>query len=244
MIKINILLLILFNSIAFGSIKTPNDETGIETGIDLRILKKQKKFILLAESKNRKELLDTTYHQLMFGSYYRITKRFRTGLFLQGEKGLRWDTDWRKKNAWDWADVNSRWDYSTVLDGTYNDTIKNNWVWEFKNRLLYYHSRNALLFKTRPGLRYFILKSGQPLWQLYSEVEAYVPLNYGSKKIYEYWVYIGSLYQITKKFSLGPVLSYRQRWFHSYDRFSDRANEKYQAQFSSLYTGLSALYAW
>lgn len=246
MIKI-ILTFILFSLIsqtAFASKKTPSSESGLETGIDFRVLKKKKRFILLAETRNRKELLDTNYHQLMLGSYYRITKRFRTGLFFQGEKGLRWDTDWSKGTTWGWNDINSRWDFSTVLDATYTDTIKSNWVWEFKNRLSYYHSRDALLFRTRPGIRYFILKEGQPLWQLYSEVEAYVPLNYGSKKLYEYWIYFGSLYQFSKKFSLGPVLSYRQRWFHSYDSFQDKTGQNYTAQFSSLYIGLSALYVW
>lgn len=245
MIKIHFLLIFLLTAnFAMASVKTPDDESGLETGIDFRVLKKKKRFIFLAETKNRKELVDTTYHQLMVGSYYRITKRFRTGLFFQGEKGLRWDSDWGKGAKWNWDDINSRWDFSTVVDATYNDTIKNNWVWEFKNRLFYYHSRDALLLKTRPGIRYFILESGKPLWQLYSEVEAYIPLNYGVKKIYEYWIYFGSLYQFSKKFSLGPVISYRQRWFHSYDHFSDLTHENYQAQFSSIYAGISGVYAW
>lgn len=245
MIKISLLsLFLLTTNLAIASTKTPGDESGIETGIDFRVLKKQKRFILLVETKNRKELVDTTYHQLMMGSYYRITKRFRTGLFFQGEKGLRWDTDWSKGIKWDWDNINSRWDFSTVVDATYNDTIKSNWVWEFKNRLFYYHSRDALLLKTRPGIRYFFLESGKPVWQIYSEVEAYIPLNYGVTKIYEYWIYLGSLYQFSKKFSLGPVLSYRQRWFHSYDNFSDRTGENYQSQFSSIYAGLSGVYVW
>lgn len=241
---LSIILILFFSNLAQASLKTPSSESGLETGIDFRLLKKKKRFILLAETRNRKELLDTSYHQLMVGSYYRITKRFRTGLFFQGEKGLRWDDDWHKGATWGWNEIESRWDFSTVLDATYTDILKGNWVWEVKNRFSYYHSRDALLYRIRPGLRYFILKHGQPLWQFYSEVEAYFPLNYGEKKLYEYWIYFGSLYQFTQKFSLGPVLSYRQRWFHSYDNFEDRTGEDYRIPFSSVYAGISAVYVW
>lgn len=234
----------LFLLPAIASSKIPSPESGFETGVDLRILQKRKRFILLAETRNRKELPEINYHQLMLGSYYRITKRLRTGLFFQGEKGLLWDTDWKKGAAWGWDKNNSGWDFSSVVDVTYNDRIKSNWVWEFKNRLVYYHSRDALLLRTRPGVRYFILKEGRPLWQLYAEIEAYIPLNYGVRKLYEYWIYFGSLYQFSPKFSLGPVLSYRQRWFHAYDSFQDKTGEDYNTQFSSVYGGLSAVYIW
>jgi hypothetical protein len=223
----------------------PDSRSGIETGIDFRALKIWNKYILLAETKNRKELLNNDYHQLMLGSYYRITKRWRTGLFFQGEQGLRWDNDWGKVGStWQWQKLDSRWDFASVMDSTYSDTFGSNWVWEFKNRLYYYHSRQALQLRTRPGLRYFFLKEGRPWWQIYSEIEGYVPLSYGKRSLYEYWLYLGGLYQATPKFAIGPVISYRGRWFHSYDKFEAQAGHDFKTSFQSTYFGISAVYSW
>jgi len=243
MIKI-FLISIFFISSAFAAQRIPEKENGFEYGMDFRLLKKKKRFIMLAESKNREEKADSSYHQLMLGSYYRLTKRLRLGLFLQGESGLRWDNDWEKKNVWGWKNINNQKDFSSVADLTYNDLLASNLTWELKNRILYYHSRQALLLKLRPGLRYFILKHGLPQWQLYSEVEGYFPINYGTETLYEYWVYVGGLYQVTPKFSIGPVVSYRKRWFHSYDSFKDTTGDSYRVAFSTVYLGLSAVYNW
>lgn len=244
MIKFLLTVGLMFSLPAMAVKRTPDAEQGVEYGIDIRLLRKIRRFILLVETKNRKELGETNYHQLMVGSYYRLTKRFRVGFFLQGEKGLRWDADWEKATVWDWDDIGSRWDFSSVFDVTYNDLLSKNWIWEFKSRFLYYHSRDALLWKPRPGLRYFFLKHGQPLWQIYSEIEAYVPVNYGESSIYEYWIYLGALYQATSQFSIGPVISYRERWFHSYANFEDKTGLDYKSPFSSVYLGLSAVYNW
>src|SRR5665647_309444 len=245
MIKIfSLFLLSLFYVNLCRAQKTPSSRSGVETGIDFRALKKYKRYLFLVETKNRQELADTDYHQLMVGSYYRITKRFRTGLFFLNEQGLLWDNDWHKENTvWQWSN-SSRWDFSTVLDTTYTNNLGRNWVWEIKGRLFYYHSRQALLLRPRPAIRHFILKLGQPWWQIYAEAEAYLPLNYGNKSLYEYWLYLGGLHQFTPNFSLGPVVSYRTRWFHPYKSFKAVTGQDYNATFKSVYFGLSAVYAW
>lgn len=239
------LILILCTSTAFSADKTPDSKNGFETGIDLRAIKKKRRFLILAESKNRKELTGHDYNQVMAGTYYRITKRFRTGLFFQGEQGLRWDEDWKKIGSnWDWQDMNDRWDFSSVVDFTYNDRWKKNFVWEMKSRFYYYHSRDSLQLRLRPGLRYFILEHARPKWQLFTEFEAYVPLNYGTVSLYEYWLYVGGLYQVTNRFALGPVVSLRERWFHAYDGFEKKSGTTYRASYESIYLGLNLLYQW
>lgn len=243
MIKIFFLFALMTS--AFAVEKTPDHRHGIETGVDFRVLKKIRRYILLGESKNRKEITGVDYNQVLAGSYYRITKRFRMGGFFQAEQGLRWDEDWRKSGAtWGWQNTNSRWDFSSVLDATYNDKLTRNLVWEMKTRLYYYHSRDALQLRLRPGLRYFIMREGKPLWQLFTEFEGYVPLTYGSLSLYEYWLYFGSLYQVTDKFSLGPVISFRERWFHAYDDFEKRSGESFKTHYQSIYLGLNVLYVF
>jgi hypothetical protein len=245
MIKFFILSTLLLLTSKLWSANTPSSKSGLETGIDFRALKQISHFILLGETKNRKEILGNDYHQLLLGSYYRLTKRWRVGLFMQGEQGLRWDSDWEKQGGqWRWQHLDSRWDFATVADSTYNNTISSNWVWEFKNRIFYYHSRQAAQLRTRPGLRYFILKDGQPWWQIYGELEAYIPLNYGKRSLYEYWCYLGRLYQVNSRFGIGPVISYRGRWFHSYDAFEKKTGKDFKTQFLSTYMGISAVYVW
>lgn len=236
--------LVLFSCSAFAVDKTPDSRFGLEHGFDFRLLKKHRRYLFLAESKNRRELTDSQYNQVLLGSYYRLTKRFRMGLFFQAEQGLRWDEDWEKGSVWRWQKMNSRWDFSSVVDATYNDKINRNWVWEMKSRLYYYHSRDALQLRLRPGLRYFVIKEGKPVWQLFTEVEGYIPLTYGEKSLYEYWVYVGSLYQFTRQFSMGPVVAFRERWFHAYDKFEDKSGESFKANFESTYVGLNALYVF
>lgn len=243
MIKFFILFFLF--SLSLYAQRIPKSEYGIETGIDLRLIKKHKRFILLAESRNREELKGTDYHQVLLGSYYRLTKRFRMGAFLQVEQGLRWDEDWKKRNGnWQWQNIESRWDYASVLDATYADRLTPEFLWEMKSRAYYFHSRDKLQLRIRPGLRYFVMKHGKPLWQIYSEVEGYLPLNYGDNFLYEYWVYVGALYQWNDHFALGPVLSFRERWFHEYDDFKDRTGESFRQKFQSTYLGVSAVYSW
>lgn len=242
---IKLLLCLFFFTQAYAVEKTPEHRHGYETGVDFRVLKKLRRYLILFESKNRKEITGVDYNQALMGSYYRLTKRFRMGGFVQFEQGLRWDEDWKKNGTeWMWQKTNSRWDFSSVIDATYNDKLSKNLVWEMKSRLYYYHSRDALQLRLRPGIRYFIMREGKPLWQLFTEFEGYVPLNYGSRSLYEYWLYFGSLYQATDKFALGPVISFRERWFHAYDDFEKISGESFKTHYQSIYLGLNALYAF
>lgn len=235
-------LLIFLCFSAFAQDKTPPDRKGTEYGIDFRMLKKYRRYLLMAETKNRREITDHMYNQVMLGSYYRLTKRFRMGVFFQAEQGLRWDEDWAKGAVWQWQKMNNRWDFSSVLDATYMDKINRNWVWEMKGRLFYYHSRDAIQMRLRPGVRYFVISEGKPTWQIFTEFEGYVPLNYGKKSLYEYWLYVGSLYQFTDRFALGPVVAWRERWFHAYDKFEEKSGQSFKTNYQSIYLGLNALY--
>ena len=242
MIRFIYILLLICPGVTLGASKTPRSQTGHESGLDFRLIKKYDDFNFLAETKNRQEFLGQDYHQILTGLYYRISKKFRVGLFLQAEQGLRWDSDWIKNSSWEWGRISNRWDYSSVSDFTFQDLITNQFSWDWKNRLIYYHSREALLFKTRPGLRYFFLKDAKPWLQIYAEFEAYVPLNYGLNAIYESWSYIGALYQINDEFSFGPTLSFRERWYHSYSDFKTKTQEDYRVSWSSIYYGLTLNY--
>jgi hypothetical protein len=223
----------------------PASQSGVEEGLELRLIKQLSRFILMSETKIRNEITNETYSQVMLGGYYRITKRLRMGLFTQAEQGLRWDTDWKDKNGiWNWEGSSNRWDYSTVLDSTYMDEITKRTTYEYKIRFFYYHSRDALQLRIRPGLRHFIFKEGKPLWQLYTAVEGYAPINYGDGLLYEFWLYGGVLYQVSKHFSLGPLVSFRQRWFRSYDAFENKGNSNFERTFSSTNIALSGVYSW
>lgn len=242
---IRIFLFFAFISSAFAVDRNPDSRSGTDYGLEFRLLKKYRRYIFLAETKGRKEVLGNDYAQILFGSYYRITKRLRTGLFIQNEQGQRFDEDWRSKSGrWGWQNISGRWDFSSVGDLTYNDKISNNLVWELKTRLYYYHSRNIVQLRVRPGIRYFHLKFGRPEWQLFLENEVYLPLNYGDRSIYENWFYLGSLYQLSSNFSMGPVISHRFRKFNAYDSFSDRTGEDYTRQLNTIYLGMNAVYSW
>jgi hypothetical protein len=240
-----LLVFFLFISFCHAQQKAPESKYGLESGIDFRLIKRIRRNLLLLETRHRRELENTNYHQVLFGSYYRFTKKLRMGAFIQAERGLRWDEDWRRgPQKWEWQDVENRWDFSSVLDATYMDKFTGNFAWELKTRLYYYHSRDAVQLRLRPALRYFVMKFGRPLWHFYLELETYTPLTYGVNELYEYWIYSGVLYQATARFAIGPVLSFRERWFHAYEKFESRAGESFKTNFESTYLGLNAVYSF
>lgn len=241
MIKI-IITLIIFIPIAYG-VPSPHSRSGIENGLDLRLLKAIDQFVLTTEAKARNELSDRDYFSILLGSYYRFNNKFRLGLFSQAEQGLLWEESWKKKNKWKW-DQDYTWDYSTVIDATYSNKFSSNLIWEVKNRIHYYHEKERLLWKLRPALKYFFIEDGRPSWVTYSMVEIYTPINYGKRTVYEYWFYNGILKQFTDEFSLGPVISWRQRFLHSYDGFKKKWGKEYSREFNSIYLGISATYSW
>lgn len=245
MIRILLALVFLLPVLGWADPRKPANKSGVEPGVELRLIKPVYRYVFMAETKSRKEITDETYSQVMLGGYYRITKRWRLGYFGQGEQGLRWDDDWHRfPDKWDWQSSQGRWDFSSVLDSTYMDNISTRLLYEVKARLFYYHSRNALQFRIRPGLRYFVLREGRPVWQYFTALEAYAPVNYGEGPLYEAWLYLGALHQFTGRLALGPTVSYRRRWLRSYEDFEDRSGVDFESVFDSVNIGLTAVYTW
>jgi hypothetical protein len=233
-------------SLSAGALdNTPDSKMGSEVGLDVHVLVPRKRFIGLVEARTRSELTDESYRQLMMGTYYRVTKRWRVGYFAQFEQGLRWDEFWDSSNGkWGWKKRESGQDFSSVLDATYNDQIKGSarWLWESKTRLVHYHGRARTLAKQRFGVKYFDFEEGAPRWQHYSYLEGYFPLDYGKQALYEYWLYAGTLYHWDSQLSVGPYMAFRQRFFKAYDSFSDRTGKHYSTTFTSAFLGLSMVY--
>lgn len=222
----------------------PSSVYGPETGAEFRYLQRWHQYSLLGEGRFRNELDGVNYRQLMVGAYRRFHPKWRWGGFLQEEEGVRWGKDWRKVGGkWGWQDEEGRWDLSVVGDLTYREeTSLERLVFEWKNRAYWYARRDALQWRTRPAVNYFIMKNDRPWWQLNAAAEYYFPLNYQQGKLAETWYYLQALYHVERRFMFGPQLAWRQRWFQSPDNFEKRFDQSWESKQESLFLGLSFIW--
>jgi hypothetical protein len=221
----------------------PRSVYGTETGGEFRYLSRYGQDSFLFESKFRNELENGDYRQVMLGRYRRLTNQWRWGAFVQSEQGLRWSEDWMNKDRWGWQE-GERWDTSFLIDATYrSEFLIPNLVLEWKNRLYWYPAWDALQWRFRPGLNYFVLKNDRPLWQFNAQVEYYLPLTYSQGHLAEAWYYLNALWHVNKQWKLGPMLAWRERWFNAPDEFKERFGHSWRSRQKSLYLGLSVVLA-
>lgn len=219
----------------------PENKKGTELGLDLRVIKKINKFSLLVEHIERKELESLHYTRTNVGSYYRLHRNLKLGLFYWNEEGNRRDEDWKKiVDQWQWKQVNQTTEHSLVLDVTpMSETPITNLVFDWKNRFVHNLSNGRNLLRSRPGLTYLIFKDDKPMLSLFNQYEFYLPLDYGRKTVYERWIYLGGLYHFSKNILAGPYYSRRTRFWKSTDDFSKNFGNEYTNKFSSNFFGLT-----
>lgn len=218
----------------------PSDESGTESFANLRLFQKIKKFNALIELSHAQLLDDLNPTSIRVGGKYRLSKSFKLGLYLKRENSQRHVDDWTKNSgSWQWTDTSERSEHVSQLELLWRTQWGRAKVFELRNMYEYNHFNQQQTFKLRPGLTYFVMKDGRPLMNIFTQLEAYFALNFSEKLIYEQWAYLGVLYHLHKKISLGPLVGHRSRvWTNSQDA-KNRGVPEYESTFKSWFIGLN-----
>jgi hypothetical protein len=215
MIKLLMTFIIFFSTTLYSAVPPENETSGTEYEINLRVFYKLTKNLkLLSDFKYRNELKPQNINSFRVGSYLRLFKNLKAGLFYQRDQANRHDDDWLKEgDAWVWTDTSNRVENKLVFDLTPRILLDfipgKKWVFELKTRYVFSDYQNHQTLKLRPGLTYFYMKDNKPFLNFFLQYEMYLPVNFSNQSIYEKWIYLGSLYHFNKNLKLGFYLANR-----------------------------------
>jgi hypothetical protein len=151
------------------------------------------------------------YKELTLGSYARVARRLKLGLFDRAESGARHDDDWIKDGPgrWSWRDTTRRTENVLILDATPRTGLGGNWVGSLKVRGEHDFFDGQSLVKVAPQLAWFWMDGLRPRATIFFRFEATFPLNYGETIVSERWWYLAALWHARPWLSLGPEVSLR-----------------------------------
>jgi hypothetical protein len=173
---------------------------------------------------------------LRAGAYFRLFKYMKLGAFYRLQAGAIHSNDWIGEERpvgsgewqWWWKNTIRRAEHGLMVDIIIRHPLAflpgKSWVMEWKMgyRLNGFHddyyaqnyTQHTLNF--RPGLTYFLLKTGRPILNFFLQWDLYFPLNYEPKGFYGGYVYFGILGHIARVYQLGLTIAYRKaRWVTS-----------------------------
>ncbi|OUR99766.1 hypothetical protein A9Q84_01700 [Halobacteriovorax marinus] len=197
------------------------------------------KITSLIEYNWSQEELERKEKSLKLGFKYRVHNNVKLGIFYKRAYGLRHDDDWVWQNMkWLWNDTNSRGENILIGEAGYKKLFGN---YIFETRLTYEHNffNDHDAIKVRPGVTYLVLDEGAAFINLFLNYEAYLPLNFSEKSIYEQWIYAGLLYHYSDVIKPGVFYNFRKGYWTSSKDFKDKNLGKYEQTHSSHYLGVS-----
>jgi len=239
MIKKFLFIFLLSSNIFAGGVPAEN-ETGLNSKVILRHFHKfSPKINSLLEYNWSKEELLRKEQSIKLGFKYRIHNNVKLGLFYKKAYGLRHDDDWVWQNAkWKWNETNSRGENFLIAEAGYKRLVDK---FILETRLTYEHNffNDHDAIKIRPGFTYLVLDQGAAFINLFLNYEAYLPLNFSEKSIYEHWIYTGLLYHYSDVIKPGVFYNYKKGYWTSSKDFKARNSSSYEVSSNSHYLGVS-----
>lgn len=148
---------------------------------------------------------------LTLGSYARVHRNLKLGVFYRAAQGLRHDDDWTNNTAgrWFWRPTGNRPENILILDATPRASLGGRFVGALKVRYErnYYNDQASL--KLEPELSWFWLEGLEPRGTVFLRHGTYIPLNFGTRNFYERWWYLAGLWHASPTVSVGPSVALR-----------------------------------
>lgn len=206
------LLLFFSQSLLANPVIPRTPETGLDKDFSLRAFYKWSKLNWMLDLNQIDRENEDDFKAFTLGAKYRAHKNLKLGASFSRQYGNRHDDDWVKKNgAWQWSDTSSRgenFSFIDVIPRVLLDFLPGErWVAEFRIRYAHNFLNSQNTIKLRPRLTYFLFGKKGPLLNIFLQYEAYLPLNYGTKSVYEKWLYLGFLYHYNSWFKPGLFLA-------------------------------------
>lgn len=150
---------------------------------------------------------------LTLGGYRRVHRNLKLGLFYRLQQGARHDDDWRRRaarsTAWEWEDTRRRSEHVLILDATPRFGLGGGWVLFLKNQLLRNTRISQSFYKVAPELAWFWRRGLAPAATFYLRAEADLALDRGAREFVDRWAYVGALWHVSPRFSIGPHAALR-----------------------------------
>ena len=187
------------------------------------------------------------YRSLTAGTYVRLHRNLKAGLFYRLQQGTRHDDDWIEPSMdmWEWVDSRNRSEQVLILDVTPRFLLETppgrNWVLAVKNRYRYntFNGQHSLM--VRPAITYFLIRSRDPLLSFSLNYGLYIPLNFGQTFLYEHTPYLSVLYHLNRNIKLELSGAYKTViWSSSEDSLAN--GDSYAVRNRSLVVGLGLLF--
>lgn len=157
------------------------------------------------------------YREFMAGSYVRVERHLKLGVFGRVQYGARHDNDWFKPVAtlpWRWRNTAGRAEGVLVLDATPRVELPflpgKTWTGSLKLRWErnFFNGQNSVL--AAPELAWFWMDGLSPRGTVFLRSETWFPVNFGETKVYEQWWYLAALWHARPWLSLGPQVALRE----------------------------------
>lgn len=190
--------------------------------------------------------LQPSYYHLLTGSYYRVHRNIKIGLFYLLQGGVRHDDDWIALNpGWEWNDTLDRIENNLVFDITPRFIVpyvfNNNAISSIKIRYHYNFFNNHQTILLKPGFSYFYMQDREPVWNTSLAYSFYIPLNFSETLLYEHGPYLNFIYHINKVIKLEARTSYHiKTWTSGADSLA--LGDSYSVEEYGLNIGLGIIF--
>lgn len=246
MIK-RLLALFLLNSFLSASASVPPTiPSAHEFEANSRFNLRYQRWSTMLELKYREEVDQRHFQSARIGSYYRVLDWLKVGAFYQKQYGERHEEDWIALPTWHWRGPKRQGEDVFILDGTARTLFAEEnlgLIGELKLRYFYNEDNQHQFLRLRPGLTRVLRWKDRPLVNLYTQYEAYLPLNYSTDLLYEWWWYLGALFHLNDMWKLGPSVARREVvWTQSPDFKERRSGQEYHARAKSWVWALNLLW--
>ncbi len=185
------------------------------------------------------------------GAYARAARRLKLGVFWRVQYGARHDDDWIREGPgrWSWRETGRRPENVLILDATPRTELAflpGRWTASLKLRWEHNTFNQEGTAKFEPELAWFWMDGLPPRATVFLRHGAYLPLNFGGRRVYERWWYLAGLWHAAPGVSVGPSVALRDEFWNTSNEFRSAAppGVQYRALYRSVVAGLTVVGRW
>lgn len=182
------------------------------------------------------------YRALMLGTYGRLHPNLKLGLFYRVQHGARHDDDWINDGAgnWFWRPTTNRPENVIIVDASPRMSLGGSFTGALRVRYEHNFFNGQRTLKLEPEVAWFWLDGLSPKATIFARHGTYIPLNFGTRSVYERWWYLAGLWHPSKSVSVGPSVALRDVvWSTSSDYRAASGGGAYRVLYRALVWGVT-----
>ena len=155
------------------------------------------------------------FRALTLGSYARVERHFKLGLFYRLQYGARHNDDWLRdgQGLWFWRDAARRLEHVLILDATPRAQLGflpgGAWVGSIKARFEHNFFNGQDILSLEPELAWFWMNGLEPRATIFLRQQTEFALNFGERNVWQRWWYLAALWHAAPSISMGPSIALR-----------------------------------